>query len=223
MSEERQRKKRRYAYLRETPAQKIAVLVKLLASGATMAAACSAVGIRPVSIKKWLTVGKKHFKARAKSRFAELYYEVMKAKGTARCSAEHRVWKGDPKWWLSRGEYRDDWTMAPKRVDVKKLMAGLVRHEHEHQHQIEETIEQNVNVNVETTHTFAIEGIPNDLAEQGIAEALVYLEELGLVSRTEEGKKVFLVEKKVNTSGETDEIPNEDEDEDRPENYGKSL
>jgi len=87
--------------------------------------------------------------------------DVEEAKGKARLLAEVAVAKEDPKWWLTHGSAKQDWS---PNIQI----GGTLQHD------------------VEVTQK---EQFPAD--EETLAGALYLFQELGLIEATEEGQRVF--------------------------------
>lgn len=97
-------------------------IVEQIQKGAFPYVAAQAAGIGATTFYEWMRAGRN---AKRKDRYRDFFDAVTTAAGTARTSAETRVFESDPKSWLRLGPGRDTgdpeypgWTESGRQVDL---------------------------------------------------------------------------------------------------------
>lgn len=176
--------------LKTVPGEVLLALYERIRKGAYVHIAAEACGIPLRSLNRWMQRGAHDYDRGRDTRFSQLYANIIQAQAQARVSAEHRVWTEDPKWWLKNGPGKADWTAT---LHLHSELETREEVEHHHTHTV--------------THEYTIEGIPDDIAATRIAEAMKCLEDLGLLQRTDEGRKVFTIETNNNAAQDDEQPP----------------
>jgi len=92
--------------------------LRFIRAGASAHAASRTIGISEYTFYRWLRWGEKN----RGPEYRRFYRDVMEARAMAQVVAEVKVFKTDPKFWLTHGPARDDWTPAPQEVRLEGFL-----------------------------------------------------------------------------------------------------
>jgi hypothetical protein len=85
----------------------------MILGGAQVKAAAESVGVPPNHVQYWLASGNTHFQQGKDSWYSRFYYDVLRAKGMARASAQARAKALKPLQWLQNDADNKGWSEEP--------------------------------------------------------------------------------------------------------------